>query len=155
MTVPADIPGFFVRYAEAFSAFDPDRLTGFLEDQLVVVTEDRTHSFMERHSVRANMEGLLRVYRRLGIERAVPVTVLGQPYANNPALAGAEVAWSMQDRHGRQIIRFSTGYMLRRRGGDWRIAIAVAHDEPAKLAKAVAALDAAQGGGQGAGRPGG
>lgn len=144
MAPPADIPGFFVRYAEAFTAFDLDRLMAFLEDQLVVVTEDRTHSFAERHSVRLNMEGLLRTYRKLGIARAVPVTVLGQPYASNPNLAGAEVSWSMQDRHGRQIIRFSTGYMLRRRGNDWRIAIAVAHDEPVRLAKAVAAMEAAQ-----------
>lgn len=144
MAVPADIPGFFVRYAEAFAAFDLDRLMGFIEDQLVVVTEERTHSFAERHSVRVNMEGLLRVYRKLGVERCLPVSVLGQPYANNPNLAGAEVTWSLQDRQGRQIIRFSTGYMLRRRGRDWRIAIAVAHDEPVKLARALAAVEAAE-----------
>ncbi len=144
MVAAADIPGFFVRYAEAFSAFDLDRLSAFLEDQLVIVAEDRTHSFNERLTVRANMEGLLRLYAKLGIARAVPVTVLGQPYPSNPALAGAEVTWSMQDRHGRQILRFSTSYLLRRRGADWRVAVAVAHDEPAKLAKAVAALEAGQ-----------
>ena len=139
MAVVGDLPGFFVRYADAFSLFDPDRLTSFFDDVLVIMTEDRSHTFHDRPTMRTNMEGLLRIYRRLGVARAVPVAIQGQPLPANPALAQIDVTWCLQDPAGRQLLRFSTGYLLRRRGLDWRIAVAIAHDEGPKLARALAA----------------
>lgn len=137
MAAVVDLSGFFVRYADAFSGFDLDRICAFLDDLLVIVTEEKTHTFHDRPTIRTNMEGLLRTYRRLGVARSVPVSVVGQPLVGNPLLAAADIVWCLQDLHGRQLLRFSTGYLLRRRGNDWRIAVAIAHDEGPKLARAV------------------
>ncbi|HYE52931.1 MAG TPA: hypothetical protein VEB20_25260 [Azospirillaceae bacterium] len=131
MDTAAAVAAYFNRYSAAFAARDADAVRGLFDDPLSVLTAEKNLAYVGPQQLAAYVEGMLDTYRRIGLAWPVPAAVWTWPYGED--LVRAEILWLLRNDTRDEIARFSTGYLLRRASGDWKVATVVSYQEPAVL----------------------
>ncbi len=123
---------FFEGYRDAFNRLDGDAVADrWCEQSGITDSEDegaaRLTWWPSSEPMRANHRALCELYRKAGygsarfaIEQHVPL---------GPQHAFTHVHWTIQDKSGKVMQSFHTGYQLMRSASGPKVLLAVAHEE--------------------------
>ena len=135
----SSVDDFFEEYRATFARYDADALAALFAFpfQAVSATDDGA-TVTVSGSVdewRPVLEGLLSMYRTLGVAEGEPLEL--EATQLTPQTASARVHWELRREDGSAIYDFTAVYTLARTDGDWKVA-AIVHDELPKLQAALA-----------------
>ena len=122
------IRAFFRAYAEAFAAYDAERIAEHFAVPCLFVRDGETEAVPDAAGVAKSVEALLALHRAWDVQRVAPdeIAVLEE----GPGHAVARVGWRLGRATSRLRWEYATTYTLVPADDGWRIAVAVTHDAP-------------------------
>ena len=118
---------YFVRYADAFEAFDVDDIAAHYTMPCLFVRGGQTDACTSPEALRESIESLLALHKTWDVRRAKLKGVEVVEAAPLHLIVRAD--WRL-GRKGRIRWAYSTTYVLVPDGSGWRIASALTHDAP-------------------------
>lgn len=127
---------FFDAYAAALRAFDPEATARLWGLPGMVVTDDFAGALESRADMATGLSSSYPVYRRLGLESAVPE--IRAVSALTDRISTVRVRWSYLDANDELIVKTDYEYLVRDDADGLHVYLAVGIDEAEALARAAA-----------------
>ncbi len=127
---------FFDAYADALRDFDADATARLWGLPGMIVTDDFAGALESRADMAAALSSSYPVYRRLGLESAVPELLA--VHALTDRISNVRVRWSYLDGADERIVTSDYEYLLRDDADGLHVYLAVGIDEADALRRAAA-----------------
>ena len=115
---------FFETYADAFAAFDADRIADQFNIPVTILSGAGTAAFIKRDQLVRNFEAVNREHRALEFHRAkLSNCRILRRYGAKMVRIGAN--WRFERQDGSQIYEFPFEYVLGNYGQGWKISAAI------------------------------
>lgn len=114
-------------YAEAFDAFDAERIATYYHCPCLMVTEGLVAPLMTEDAILENMRGLLDHHRAQNVGRAEVSDLHVEHLAKGLAIVRAH--WHIHDREDAPLWSWLNTYNLVDHGSGWKILVSTTHPE--------------------------
>lgn len=116
---------YFRRYAEAFDAFDPERVAAFFHRPLLLVGKDGAVPIVGEDAIAGYSRGILAYHREKGYARAEVHDIEARKQA--PNLAIVSVHWQIFQADDELLWDWWNTYNLLEEDDGWKILVATTH----------------------------